>query len=270
MYGNGALVQKTKQVGVGAQTKMAIEMADAHCHADMLTHEAIKEAVAFGVRTIITNGTSTKSNFKSIDIADRKNVFPALGISPDNAVSITEEELNFNIGMIKANADTISAIGEIGLDAKVPGGEIGFARQRHVFGLFLDLAVELGLPVSVHSRGTMKEVIDTLEEKKIERVHIHYFEGDENDAKRIAGHGWFVSVPPINSSKRERAIKVIPLAQLMAESDAPAIGSSPKDVEMSVRIIAGAKGVDFARAAEMVRENTKTFFNLRPKTILRL
>jgi TatD DNase family protein len=263
-------VQKIKQVGIETQTKLAVELADAHCHADMLGSDAIKDAVAFGVRTIITNGIDTKSNFKSIEISDGKNVFPALGISPDKAVVLPDNELEFNINMIRANAGSIVSIGEIGLDSKVAGGELGLARQKVVFEKFVDLALELGLPVSVHSRGAIKEVIDILEGKGMKRVHLHYFEGGEDEARRIAKLGWVISVPPVESSKRARAIKEMPLGQIMAESDAPAIGDNPKSVEKSVRTIAALKGIDFARAAEITRENTRTFFNLKPKTILRI
>jgi TatD DNase family protein len=262
-------LQKEKLVERETETKFIAELADAHCHADMIPQELLKQSIAFGVHTIVTNGVDTKSNIKTMEISDHRNIFPALGIGPESAFKMTEEELKFNIGMIKANSGTLVAIGEIGLDYKVVGGEIGLSRQRYVFGLLLDLANELNLPVSVHSRGALPEVLQTLEKKKVKKVQLHYFEGDENDAKRVAKLGYMVSIPPIESSKRRRAIMEIPMKQLMVESDCPAIGESPKDVEKAVRIIAETRGMSFDDVAEMTQNNTKTFFNIKVKGIMR-
>jgi TatD DNase family protein len=262
-------VQKIKQLGIETETKLAVELADAHCHADMIPQELLKQSIAFGVRTIVTNGVDTKSNVKSIEISDHRNVFPALGVGPEHALKMTDEELKFNVNMIKANPGVVVAIGEIGLDSKVIGGEMGMARQRYVFGLFLDLAMELNLPVSVHSRGALPDVLRILEEKRMKRVHLHYFEGDEKDAVRVAELGYMVSIPPIESSKRQRAIKEIPMKQLMVESDAPAIGGSPKDVEKSIRIIAETRGLSFEEVAAITQNNTKTFFNIKVKGTMR-
>jgi len=245
--------------------KQVTEMADAHCHLDLLEDIAqIAESIRYGVRTIVTNGVNTKSNMRAMELADNKNIFAMLGIDPEHA-GVGDDELEFTIKTIRQNATRISGIGEIGLDYGRVKEKVGVERQKEVFGAFLELAKELRLPVSVHSRDAIVEVIHTLEEKGMEMVHIHFFEGSVQQAKEIEKRGWLISVPPINSSKRGKIIKEIAIDNIMAESDAPVVGVTPRDVEKSIEIVAEAKRIEFKRAADLLTQNTKKFFRLHTK-----
>lgn len=243
------------------------EMADAHCHLDLIDDPAVVHAaVRYGVHTIITNGIGTKSNIRALELADNRHIFAAMGVDPETAMSASEEEVNFNIGMIKSNANRIVAIGEIGLDFKKSTDFKKVALQRTVFGKMLDLALSLDLPVSIHSRDAMEQVFEIVLEKEMERVHLHFFEGSVEQAKKAEKLGYMISVPPLLSSKRFRAAKEISIENIMAESDAPAAGSTPKDTESAIRIVAEAKGISFERAAETLTANTKRFFNIKAKS----
>ena len=104
--------------------------------------------------------------------------------------------------MIKSNAGKIVAIGEIGLDYKKAISFELVARQRTIFERFLDLAISLKLPVCVHSRGTrIDEVLSIIDERGNSRVHIHFFEGNVQQAKEIERRGYMVSVPPSNPTR---------------------------------------------------------------------
>ncbi|MGD0510573.1 MAG: TatD family hydrolase, partial [Candidatus Micrarchaeaceae archaeon] len=143
--------------------KQITEMADAHCHIDLIEDRGvIDEAVRFGVRTMLTNGVDTKSNMKSLELADNRHVFALLGIDPEHA-NVTKEELDFNINLARKHANKIVGIGEIGLDYGIVKERVPVQKQKEVFGAFLDLAKELKLPVSVHSRDAMGEVLQMLD-----------------------------------------------------------------------------------------------------------
>lgn len=245
--------------------KQVTEMADAHCHLDLLGDTAeIAESVRYGVRTMITDGVDTKSNMRAMELADNKNVFAVLGIDPEHA-NVADDELEFNIKTIRQNSARVSGIGEIGLDYGRVLEKVPAERQRKVFEAFLDLATELRLPVSVHARDAIAEVMRILEERKMEMVHMHFFEGSVQQAKEVEKKGWLISVPPINSSKRSKIIKEIAIDNIMAESDAPIVGATPRDVEKSIEIVAEAKRIEFKRAAELLTQNTKKFFRLQTK-----
>ena len=245
------------------------ELADAHCHLDLITdRKVIEESIKGGVRTIVTDGVDTKSNALCAQMADGRNIFAAMGVDPEHS-GMGDEELQFNIGVIRANTSKICAIGEIGLDYAYAKDKNGVERQKVVFGMFLDLAVELDKPVTIHSREAMEDVLAILEEKGIRRAHMHYFEGGPTEAKRMEKLGYMISIPPFESSRRNKAISAIAIDNIMAESDSPAAGASPLDVKKSVAIVAKAKGIGFERAAEQLTANTKRYFNVGYKTIMR-
>ena len=247
-----------------------IEYADAHCHLDMIKDSnLIDQAISYGVLTMVSNGVNTATNRRTLELCDKRRIFAALGIDPESAVKIPDDDLDSeieaNIAMIKKHIDKVVSVGEIGLDyTKAQTFEL-VAKQKTVFERFLDAAKELKLPVSVHSRNSMDEVLKMLEEHKMEKVHLHFFEGNVAQAKAAERMGYMISIPPIESSKRRLVIKDIGIDHLMAESDAPAVGATPRDVEISVRMIAETKHITVPRAAEALTLNTKKFFNLQTK-----
>ncbi len=250
MVDHGITIQKT-------------ELADAHCHLDMLdSNDAILDAVNHGVATMVTNGVDTMSNIKTLAMADGRHVFAALGIDPQHAVSMPDDEVEFNLNMMRSNSSRIVAIGEVGLDYVISASPEQLAKQHKIFEKMIGIALELKKPMSVHSRGAIGDVLDILEEKEVKNAHIHFFEGDEEHAARIMELGYMISVPPPKSGKRSRALKIMNAASIMAESDAPAASRLPNSVEDSIRIIAEAKGVAYEEAAMFTTANTKRFFNI--------
>ncbi len=239
------------------------ELADAHCHLHMLSAAQITTAIAYGVSTMITNGVDTASNIRSLELADNKHVFAALGVDPEHALTMSDAEIDFNIRIIKSNASALVAIGEIGLDYAKAKEAAAIARQREVFGRFLDLAVELGMPASIHSRRAIDDVLAMTKERGVTRAHLHFFEGTAQHAREAVRRGYTLSVPPMHSAQRAEAIRNIDMRYLMAESDSPAAGKTPEEVENSVRLIANVRSMRFDEVAEIVVENTKRFFNTR-------
>ena len=222
------------------EVKSLKEMADAHCHLDMVDLQAIEEAKRYGVRTMITNGVDTKSNHRALELANGFSIFACLGVDPEHAIGMPEAELDANIELIRKNKDRIVGIGEIGLDR---GGRIGdYERQKSIFERFLSLSLELGLPVSIHSRNALDDVLEILERKEIKRAHIHFFEGNIQHAKRIERLGYMVSIPPVDTEKRKKVIREISIDNIMVESDSPAASPSPKGVEMALGLVADAEG----------------------------
>jgi TatD DNase family protein len=250
--------------------KSLTELADAHCHLDLIQDfSLIKKAISSGVQTIITDGVDTSSNMKALELADNKNIFAALGMDPEHIIKLPKSELEktieFNIGLMHQNTNRIIGIGEVGLDYKDDKWKGVASLQKKVLKRLIGTAMELDLPISVHSRNSLPDIFDILNEMNARRVHLHYFEGDEKEARLAVERGYMISVPPIESSKRKRVIAVTPINNLMAESDSPAVGKSPSDVETSARLIALIKGITFEEAAMELTRNTKEFFGIEKK-----
>jgi len=249
--------------------KQKIEFIDAHCHIDMLSDEELDAALALGVTAMVVNGVDTPSNISVLNSLSRNGIFAALGIHPEKAISIKEDELEYNINMIKENRSVIKAIGEIGLDYTYAKTEKERERQKEVFRRFVQLAIELGKPVSVHSREAIDDTLEILEREGPKLAHLHFFEGGAVHAKKAESLGFMISVPPLHSTKRMEAIEKISIDNLMAETDSPTAGMHVYDIDKSVMLIAKAKGIDFEDCAIAVADNTKRFFNIGLHNLIR-
>ncbi len=263
----GSVKQISREIAQMQQERQKAETADAHCHLDLISDPTILiNAINFGVHTIITNGIDVATSKRALELSERKYIFPAIGIDPETAVKLDgkalDNEINQIMELARQNKDKIVAIGEIGLDYVKAKTDATKARQRMVFERMLDLAKELGLPVSVHSRESMDAVLEILEKRDMRKVHLHFFEGNVQQAKEAEKKGYMISIPPTESSKRKQVIKDVSIDRLMAESDCPVVGKTPVDVEFSIHMIADIKGIPFVKAAEMLTNNTKKFFEV--------
>lgn len=236
-------------------------LADAHCHLDLFDDPAtvVNEAISKGVSVIITSGGSRKGNEMTSNLAKGLNVYGVIGIDPTFA-AVDHEYVEQSIDLIKKNVHLIG-IGEIGLDAKVED-KAKPDIQKEVFMAQIDIANDLGIPVVVHSRGRMKEVIKIFDEHPADRAMFHFFEGDEDQARYLAKRGHMISIPPRESARMKRVIKEIDLTHIVAETDAPVAGKAPSDVRSVVELISSIKNIDFSEAAERVSDNVKGFFHI--------
>jgi TatD DNase family protein len=258
-----------KHLGVETATAQKAEMADAHCHLDLFKDMAlVKTSIERGVLTIVTDGINLETSKAALALSDNAHIFPAVGMDPETAISLSDSELDAAIGAVeelaRTNARRIVAIGEIGLDYVKAWEEKKIVKQKMVFGRMLDLALELNLPVSVHARSAIADVMEILDAKGMKKVQLHYFEGDSEKAKQAEESGYMISIPPAATTARKAAIKYANINSLMAESDSPVVGKTPKDVEIAIGMVAEIKGIPFDRAAEALTLNTKRFFNIHP------
>jgi TatD DNase family protein len=249
--------------------KQKLELIDAHCHPDFLSDEELDIANSRGITALVVNGVDTKSNMSIMGERWRSGVFAALGVHPENALKMADNEIDYNVNLVRANAKSVSAVGEIGLDYKFANSEKDRERQKEVFKKFVNLAIELDKPASVHSRDALDDVLDILGASAIKKAHIHFFEGNAEQAERVAKMGFMVSVPPMHSAKRMAAIEPIPISNIMAETDSPTAGMHVYDIDKSVMLIAKAKGMDFESCAVKIADNTKRFFNIGVHNLIR-
>jgi TatD DNase family protein len=242
-----------------AQTRRPVEFSDAHCHLNLFDNpgDVVAEARARGVGTIITAGGSAKDNFECARIAEREHVFAVVGIGPDFAAS----DANFVVevsGLIKSSMKIVG-VGEIGIDTKV-ADKNRLELQRELFVSQVQIARDLNMPVVIHSRGALEEVMKILEEVRLRKVLFHFFEGDEKQALELSKKGYFISIPPAMTEKRKRIIKEVGLNNLVVETDSPIVGKTPADVIGVCEEIAALKGVSLEEVAEKTTENIRSLF----------
>ena len=255
-------------------------LIDTHCHlttAPLNTDitSVITRARENSVNTIIVPAYNQEDWPKVLNVSQRSNIHPALGLHPWEAHhSPSVETLKIQLAQAIADSDTkVVAIGEIGLDTKVDSPPLEI--QIPVFNAQIELAADLDLPIILHCRGAFSELLDPIKrhDGKIRGV-IHAFSRGPELAHRFHSAGLHFglggAVTRFNARKIVRGARVIPLNRIVLETDAPSIGvagvrpedTEPRHVADVARALAELRGEDLSLIAEATTENAIRLFNL--------
>jgi TatD DNase family protein len=249
-------------------------MIDIHCHLELLKDldAVVKRAKRKGVIKIVTAGTDVKTNRFSLLVTSKYlEVECMLGIYPDEALKLIDEEIDEEIEFIRKKERDIVGVGEIGMDFKYTKEGEDRKRQEKVFRKFIRLAMELDKPVLVHSREAEKECVKILEEMKAKKVIMHCFSGSMDLAKRIEENGWFLSIPACvcYTEGFKEIVKEIDLKKLFCETDSPFLhpesrkrrDNEPGNVVFSYKEISKIKEIDLENVEEQIMENYEKLFS---------
>lgn len=250
---------------------------DAHCHLEMESFdkdrdEVISKSLAEGLTYMLTVGTEERYFEKVLAIVDRyPAIYGAMGIHPHNSGDFTGELARRMKGLL--SHEKIVAYGEIGLD---------FFRdyaprktQIDAFRRQVDLALDAGLPVIIHSRDARDETIAILKEFGKDRWEgvIHCYSYDLKTARRFLDMGFHLSIPGTitykNAGELAEVVGYVPVERLLPETDAPFLTplphrgkrNAPYMVKLTVSRMAEIKSIpveDLARS--LCRNFVKLFF----------
>ena len=249
-------------------------LIDIHSHLDILENpkKDIGESISRGVKIILTCGVDVKTNRKALELSKEfQEVKPCLGLYPTDALKFSQEEINNEIGFIKKHKKEIIAIGEIGLDLKESSQE-SLEKQKQNLSKFVNLGIELNLPVIIHSRKAEKQAIELLEkltkDKKYNKIIMHCFSGKFKLIERIIKNGWFLTIPTNvkNSEHFQKLIEKCPLGQLFCETDSPFLhpdklrNNIPGNVIESYKRISEIKNIPLNEAEKQLEKNYNNVF----------
>ncbi len=226
-----------------------------------------------GVELVLCPGCDLETSRASIDLAQRHpHVYAAVGFHPEDL-----EGVGFSaLGEIEDMAahPKVRAIGEIGLDYYWEKEPEKRELQREFFAAQLELAQKLDLPAIVHDREAHKDCMDIVRARPGAKGVYHCYSGSLEDAKVLAGLGWFISFTgAITFKNARRALEVIawlPLDRIMIETDAPYMAPEPyrgkrRDSGSVYRVaetIAQVKGPTTAEVARTTTANGRRFFGI--------
>lgn len=259
---------------------------DVHTH---LTHEdfggdvdeVVSRAEAAGLGAIVVNGLEPVSNRQILGLAKKHKVIkPALGIYPIDAVNdllpadfphpVPQFDIDAELAFIKAQAlqGHVFALGECGLDGYWLGPET-FAKQEEVFEGFIKLALEVDLPLIIHTRKLEARAIEILAHHRVKRVNFHCFGGKVKLAIKAAEeHGWWFSIPanaPRNDAFR-KMLTELPVEKILTETDAPYLTpekdtrNEPKNVVGTVKLFSEIRGWSLEQGRDQIWKNFNTLF----------
>ena len=147
------------------------------------------------------------------------NILPFIGIHPEMA----QKDPLPVYHLIEQNHETISGVGEIGLDRTYIDSEDEWKVQKDIFSKQLSLAEKFNKPVSIHSRKTLPDIFEILPSYKIPGILLHWFDGNKSQLKTAMDNQYFVSYGPLlvyANDKQVLLTKTDP-SRLLVETDGP-------------------------------------------------
>lgn len=211
-------------------------MLDSHCHLndDQLFGDRgqyIDEARRHGVGVLLVVGWDLESSERALRIAhEYTNVFAAVGIHPENIDGASVNDLEAIKEMAKD--PNVLAIGEIGLDYHWIKEKNEREKQKDWFIKQIDLANEIGLPVSVHAREATQDTYDVLNSHPVrESGVLHCYSGSTEMMPEFAKLGFYFGFDgPItykNSIVPKENVRKCPLDRILSETDSPYLPPVP-------------------------------------------
>ena len=205
---------------------------DTHCHLDAAEFDADRDAVverarAAGVAQVVLPAVSVE-NFEAVRaLAHRHGYAYALGIHPLAVGAAADADLDRLRAALAAQRDDprLVAVGEIGIDRFVPG--LDPVRLERFCAAQLQLAREFALPVILHSRRAVDELLKLLRRIDVPGGIAHAFNGSEQQAAVFSGLGiklGFGGALTFDRALRIRRLAAaVPLEAIVLETDAPDI-----------------------------------------------
>ncbi len=248
-------------------------LIDAHAHiCDSAFDEdrslVLARAEAAGIAAIIAVGEDLADAEKNLALARRFPILrPAAGLYPTHLDPAAADEM---AAFIRRNRDRLWAIGEVGLDFWVVKEEATRAVQREIFARFIDLALEMDLPLNVHSRSAGRHAVQMLLERGAGRVQLHAFGGKYSVARPAVEAGYYFSIPTsiVRSRQKQKLVSHLPLDRLLVETDSPVLGAEravrnePVNLPLAIGAIAEIKQVSEETVCAAVRQNARKLYRL--------
>jgi TatD DNase family protein len=207
---------------------------DSHLHLtadrfDGEVDEVVRRAVAAGVFRMVTVATDPSDGRSALEIARSHPgvVYATAGLHPHDASAWTDET-EAEIRALLAEPEVV-AVGEAGLDFHYDNSPRSI--QREAFEAQLDLAVETGLPIVVHSRDADDAMMEILLDRGSAVTGIlHCFTGGDALLEAGLDAGWYVSfggIVTFNSFGGADRVRRVPTDRLLVETDAPYLAPVP-------------------------------------------
>ncbi|CAB4638520.1 unannotated protein [freshwater metagenome] len=262
---------------------LPVPTVDAHAHMEIVTDAAfdskevadeIAEAKSVNVDRIVQVGYSAEQSRWCVGAAEKWNssVLAAVALHPNEAPVVDDLKADLKIIEELAQHPRVRAIGETGLDYFRTPPELR-ARQQESFKWHIDLAKRTNKALVIHDRDSHDDVLSILSEVGApEKTVFHCFSGGVAMAKICIERGYILSFAGTltfkNAPELRDAVKLVPLDQLLVETDSPFLapaphrgaGNTPAQIANIVRAMATERNQDLAELATALSENAERVF----------
>ena len=236
-------------------------MIDTHAHLDRLCD------VDKGIDKIILAASNVDDSKNNLILGEKypDKLLVSVGIHPQES-HVSHLKLQ---KIVEKNYKKIIAIGECGLDFS---GEYEEKQQRKIFITQIELAQKYKLPLIIHARKAVDEVVEIL--KKYDNLFgvFHCYAGGKKKIKKILDlQSRFYFGIDGNLTYEvglEEVVKNIPKDRLILETDSPYLTpvpfkgeiNSPKNVEYVYKKVAEIWKLSFGETEKIIDGNAKRLF----------
>lgn len=262
---------------------------DTHCHLDAAEFDADRAQVhahtrAAGVRQCVIPAVHA-ANFASVRaLAHTQGDVYALGIHPLYTPQASDADLEQLDSELQQHRDDprLVAVGEIGLDGFVPSLTTpeAWAQQQRFYMAQLALAQRHGLPVILHVRQSVDQLLKGLRNTRVMGGIAHAFNGSLQQAQAFIALGFklgFGGALTYDRALQLRRLAVeLPLSAIVLETDAPDIPphwlyttaeqrragqpqgrNSPAELPRIAKVLADLRGIPVADVASVTSANAR-------------
>ncbi|MFH1171149.1 MAG: TatD family hydrolase [bacterium] len=257
-------------------------LIDAHCHIQAEEFNDDRDAVIERCRsrgmTCVVVGNRLEDSQSAVTLAEtHEGLFACVGLHP---MFVTDEEWDQEAFTKLLQHPRVVGVGEVGLDyyrlwADSKEEELAAKKtQKDLFLKQIALARKHKKPVVIHCRDAYDDLMRIVKNVRDVPMMIHTFLGDANAARAFLDLGIVLSFSGIVTFEDEEpvveAVKIVPLKQMMIETDSPHLApvpfrgqrNEPIHVEEVARKIAEIKNVSVDEVINTTSDNARAFFGL--------
>jgi len=253
------------------------KLIDTHCHLDAAVFDEdrdqeVQHAVEAGVEMMVLPSVLPR-NYVDVILASQRypNCCYALGIHPmyiDSVKVTSMRDLDNLVEKTLKVENKLVAVGEIGLDYFE--GKDQQAEQEALFAEQLKIAQRYDLPVILHVRNAIDDVLKHLRQTKVRGGIAHAFNGSLQQAEEFIklgfklGFGGAMTYP--RATKLQALATELPLEAIVLETDSPDMPpawlekggrNSPKELIKIAEHIASLRRMSVSQIIEITSKNSK-------------
>jgi TatD DNase family protein len=251
-----------------------VRLYDSHSHLDAPEFDADREAVigraeAAGIAQQLVPAVAFRTwPALKATCALRPGIKAAFGLHPMYLAEHRPEHLDALPDWIERERP--AAVGECGLDFFIEG--LDPESQRRYFVRQLEIARDFRLPVVLHARRAVDEVIATIRRVGGLRGVVHSWSGSEEQAAQLYRLGFSLGIGgPVTFERAQRlrrTVATMPIEHLLLETDSPdqpdagrrGQRNEPAFLVDVLREVARLRGEDESVVAEATRRNAEALF----------
>ena len=259
-----------------------VNCVDAHAHLEIVTNTApdapeigkvLADAKSVGIDRILQVGYSAEQSEWGVKLAEHwPNVLATVALHPNEAPVVADLEADLAIIEKLASQPRVRAIGETGLDFYRTEPALQ-ERQKYSFRRHIELAKRVDKALVIHDRDAHRAVLDLLiEEGAPAKTIFHCYSGDAEMARECIEKGYILSFAGTltfkNAPALREAVKLVPLDQLLVETDSPFLApmphrgalNTPAQIPTILRFMADERGEDVDELATAISNNCERLF----------